>query len=177
MGSSKQATAVGASASLARQPPARHDRRWGDGPADQRDAFQRDRDRILYSTALRRLAGITQVVGAAEGHIFHNRLTHTLEVAQLARRLAEKLRGGQGELAATLGGIEPEVAEAAALAHDLGPEPMWDRGAGPSQWHAGLVRAPGRNRTCDTRFRKLMRTAACAGMWEDRVVAPGLEIA
>jgi dGTPase len=109
---------------LATQPPARHDRRWGDGPADQRDAFQRDRDRILYSTALRRLAGITQVVGAAEGHIFHNRLTHTLEVAQLARRLAEKLRDGQGELAATIGGIEPEVAEAAALAHDLGHPPF-----------------------------------------------------
>jgi len=58
-------------------------------------------------------------------HIFHNRLTHTLEVAQLARRLAEKLRDGQGELlAATLGTIEPEVAEAAALAHDLGQPPF-----------------------------------------------------
>jgi hypothetical protein len=55
---------------------------------DRRGEFQRDRDRLLYSTALRRLAGITQVVSAAEGHVFHNRLTPTLEVAQWARRLA-----------------------------------------------------------------------------------------
>jgi len=67
---------------------------------------------------------VTQVVGAAEGHIFHNRLTHTLEVAQLARRLAQKLATDQAELAAELGGLEPEVAEAAALAHDLGHPPF-----------------------------------------------------
>lgn len=104
--------------------PDRADRRHGDGPPDQRDAFERDRDRILYSTALRRLAGVTQVVGAAEGHIFHNRLTHTLEVAQLARRLTQKLVDEQPELAKQLGGLEPEVAEAAALAHDLGHPPF-----------------------------------------------------
>ncbi len=102
----------------------RADRRHGDGPADQRNAFERDRDRVLYSTALRRLAGITQVVGAAEGHIFHNRLTHTLEVAQLARRLAQKLRTEQAEVAEGVGGVDPEVAEAAALAHDLGHPPF-----------------------------------------------------
>jgi dGTPase len=97
-------------------------RHGGDSKRDQRSEHQRDRDRILYSTALRRLAGITQVVGAAEGHVFHNRLTHTLEVAQLARRLSEVLQ--KSELSDTVGGVEPEVAEAAALAHDLGHPPF-----------------------------------------------------
>jgi dGTPase len=103
---------------------ARTDRFHGEGPPDQRNAFAKDRDRVLYSTALRRLAGITQVVGAAEGHIFHNRLTHTLEVAQLSRRIAEKLLAEQPEVASEAGGIEPEVAEAAGLAHDLGHPPF-----------------------------------------------------
>src|SRR5262245_16000029 len=58
---------------------------------DQRTPFQKDRDRILYTYAFRRLAGVTQVVSPVEGHIFHNRLTHTIEVSQIARRLAESL--------------------------------------------------------------------------------------
>jgi dGTPase len=58
---------------------------------DQRGPFQTDRDRIIYTSAFRRLAWVTQVVSAQEGDPFHNRLTHTLEVAQIARRLAEKL--------------------------------------------------------------------------------------
>lgn len=91
---------------------------------DQRDAGKRDRDRILYTSALRRLASVTQVVGPSEGHIFHNRLTHTLEVAQIARRLAEKFVHDSRELAAHLGGIDPDVVEAAALAHDLGHPPF-----------------------------------------------------
>lgn len=89
---------------------------------DSRSQSQRDRDRLIYTAALRRLAGVTQVAGAAEGHVFHNRLTHTLKVAQIARRLAERLEGD--ELATTLGGIDPEVVEAAALAHDLGHPPF-----------------------------------------------------
>lgn len=91
---------------------------------ERRSAFQRDRDRILYSSAFRRLAGVTQVVGASEGFIFHNRLTHSLKVAQLARRIAEKLIGEQPELATTTVPIDPEVAEAAGLAHDLGHPPF-----------------------------------------------------
>ncbi len=57
---------------------------------DSRSGAERDRDRILYTFAFRRLAGVTQVVEPVEGHIFHNRLTHTLEVAQIARRTAQR---------------------------------------------------------------------------------------
>src|SRR5689334_3614085 len=91
---------------------------------DQRNRGQRDRDRILYTTALRRLAGVTQVVAPGEGQIYHNRLTHTLEVAQIARRLAENIREVQPEHVVASGGIDPEVVEAAALAHDLGHPPF-----------------------------------------------------
>lgn len=97
----------------------------GDRPDDQRTRGQRDRDRILYTSALRRLAGVTQVVSPREGHLFHNRLTHTLEVAQIGRRLAESLVDRQGqELAAAVGGVDPDVVEAACLAHDLGHPPF-----------------------------------------------------
>jgi dGTPase len=91
--------------------------------ADQRGPFERDRDRILYCTAFRRLAGVTQVVGVAEGHRFHNRLTHTLKVAQIARRLTEHLCKQQPELCQALS-IHPEVVEAVALAHDIGHPPF-----------------------------------------------------
>ncbi|BAZ45400.1 dGTP triphosphohydrolase [Chondrocystis sp. NIES-4102] len=100
----------------------------GNKPGDQRQSFQVDRDReaypsgkrILYSSAFRRLAHITQVVTPQEGHVFHNRLTHSLKVAQVARRLAERLAQDQPEVAAALGGIDPDVVEATALSHDLG---------------------------------------------------------
>ncbi|HEY0150794.1 MAG TPA: dNTP triphosphohydrolase [Longimicrobium sp.] len=105
--------------------PERTDRRHSDGKkGDQRAAGQRDRDRILYTGAFQRLAGVTQVVGPLEGHVFHNRLTHTLEVAQIARRLAEKLVWSEADLVRELGGLDPDVVEAAALAHDLGHPPF-----------------------------------------------------
>jgi len=73
----------------------------------------------------RRLAGVTQVVHVAEGHIFHNRLTHTIKVAQIGRRIAEHLlRTERGDLVTAVGGINPDVVEAAALAHDLGHPPF-----------------------------------------------------
>src|SRR5690348_2822764 len=102
----------------------RDGRFWGTDRADQRTEAQRDRDRVLYCSAFRRLAEVTQVVSAAEGHTFHNRLTHTLKVAQIARRLAEKLRSDQPDEAAALGGPDPDIAETAALAHDLGHPPF-----------------------------------------------------
>ncbi|MCC6455469.1 MAG: dNTP triphosphohydrolase [Caldilineaceae bacterium] len=94
---------------------------------DQRSDGARDRDRVLHSSALRRLANVTQVVDPSEGHVFHNRLTHTLKVAQIGRRLAEKLRKeckGNQPTPEELGGIDPEVVEAAALIHDLGHPPF-----------------------------------------------------
>ncbi|NJL00183.1 MAG: dNTP triphosphohydrolase [Spirulinaceae cyanobacterium SM2_1_0] len=96
----------------------------GNKPGDQRHSFQIDRDRLLYCDDFRRLAQVTQVASAHEGHVFHNRLTHTLKVAQVGRRLAEKLVAEQLGLASELGGIEPDVVEAAALAHDLGHPPF-----------------------------------------------------
>jgi dGTPase len=105
--------------------PKREDRLSGEKRPDQRSPFQRDRDRILYAGALRRLVGVTQVVSPGEGEIFHNRLTHTLKVAQVARRLAEMFLGRRREGGYTREwGIEPDAVEAAALAHDLGHPPF-----------------------------------------------------
>ena len=95
-----------------------------DKPGDNRKSFQIDRDRILYSSAFRRLAQITQVLTAQEGHVFHNRLTHSLKVAQVARRLAERLVEEQPQIAQAVGGVDPDAVEAAALAHDLGHPPF-----------------------------------------------------
>jgi dGTPase len=90
---------------------------------DQRTPFQRDRDRILYCSAFRRLAGVTQIVAADEADVFHTRQQHTLKVAQLGRRLAQRCLENQRE-AATYLGLDPEVVEAACLAHDLGHPPF-----------------------------------------------------
>ena len=91
---------------------------------DERNEFQIDRDRILYSLPFRRLAGVTQVVSPGEGEIFHNRLTHSLKVAQIARRFAETLPKRFPSIVEQWGGLDPEVVEAAALAHDLGHPPF-----------------------------------------------------
>ena len=90
---------------------------------DQRTEFERDRDRILYSSAFHRLAGITQIVRADEADVFHTRQQHTIKVAQVGRRLAQKLIGEQAK-AAEARGLDPEVVEAACLAHDLGHPPF-----------------------------------------------------
>jgi dGTPase len=102
-----------------------------DKRGDQRRQFERDRDRILYSSAFRRLGGVTQVVWAqGEGYLFHNRLTHSLKVGQIGRRISEMLiaraSDGDGEAKAAIAhqGLEPEVVEAAGLAHDLGHPPF-----------------------------------------------------
>lgn len=111
--------------------PLRERRIHGDPDADdQRSPFQRDRDRILYSRAFRRLAEVTQVVHAGESHTYHNRLTHSLKVAQVGRRLAEyqlkKVEDGEYEkdILDEIGGLDPDVVETAALAHDLGHPPF-----------------------------------------------------
>jgi|HubBroStandDraft_1064217.scaffolds.fasta_scaffold01192_2 dGTPase len=90
---------------------------------DDRTDFRRDRDIILYTSAFKRLSGITQVVSADTGHTFHNRLTHTLQVAQVGKSLAEKLLLRQpAEAAAAM--LEPDAVEAGCLAHDLGHPPF-----------------------------------------------------
>ncbi|MBF2054644.1 MAG: dNTP triphosphohydrolase [Candidatus Sericytochromatia bacterium] len=100
------------------------DKRLQADELDYRPPGQKDRDRLLFCSAFRRLAGVTQVVSAQEGHIFHNRLTHSLKVAQIARALALKLQQSEPRLLQALGGIDPDIAETAALAHDLGHPPF-----------------------------------------------------
>jgi dGTPase len=92
---------------------------------DIRSPARHDRDRILYSSALRRLSGITQVISPSGSHPSHNRLTHTLEVAQIGRSVAERLLASQPATDFDVfGGLDPDVVEAAALAHDLGHPPF-----------------------------------------------------
>lgn len=80
----------------------------------------------MYAPAFRRLAGVTQVASPSEGHVFHNRLTHSLEVAQIARRLCARILDEIPAEAreAGLDAESPEICEAAALAHDLGHPPF-----------------------------------------------------
>ncbi|MDP3232050.1 MAG: dNTP triphosphohydrolase [Myxococcales bacterium] len=107
----------------------RSERQFPDRAGDHRSEFQRDRDRVLYSAAFRRLAGVTQVFNAAEGTAFHNRLIHSLKVAQIARRLAELIRKETAPAVLTeVGGLDADVVETAALAHDLGHPPFGHAG-------------------------------------------------
>lgn len=105
----------------------RSDRRHDAGADDQRTPFQRDRDRILYSSAFRRLAGITQIARAGEADVFHTRLAHTLKVAQVGRRIAENIIRTQQALADAVG-VDSEVVEGSCLAHDLGHPPFGHNG-------------------------------------------------
>ncbi len=105
----------------------RDSRRHNAAKDDQRNNFQRDRDRILYSSAFKRLAGVTQIVRAGEADVFHTRLTHSLKVAQLGRRIAQLRQAQQSSLCAELG-VDEEVVEAACLAHDLGHPPFGHAG-------------------------------------------------
>lgn len=82
-----------------------------------RSETQRDRDRILYSSAFLRLGHVTQVTAPEAGRVFHTRLTHTLK----ARRVAEAFVAYNGALFPAL---DPDAVEAAALAHDLGHPPF-----------------------------------------------------
>ncbi len=84
--------------------------------------FRADRDRIVASPFFARLGGVTQVVSASGSGLLHNRLTHSLKVAQVARAIAERLCGHP--LVTELGGCDLDVVEAAALAHDLGHPPF-----------------------------------------------------
>ncbi|RLK59240.1 deoxyguanosinetriphosphate triphosphohydrolase family protein [Actinokineospora cianjurensis] len=105
----------------------RVDRRDGKGGADlTANPFRADRDRIVSSPFFARLGGVTQVVSASGSGLLHNRLTHSLKVAQIGRAIAERLTADpdHAPLLERLGGCDPDVVEAAALAHDLGHPPF-----------------------------------------------------
>ena len=107
---------MGELAFYASDPALSNGRLYGTSQSPTRSEFQRDRDRIIHSTAFRRLQYKTQVFLHHEGQHFRTRLTHTLEVSQMARSIARALR------------LNEDLAEAVALAHDLGHTPFGHAG-------------------------------------------------
>ena len=103
-------------AAFASDPAQSRGRRFPQAPALTRTEYQRDRDRIVHCTAFRRLVYKTQVFLNHEGDLFRTRLTHSLEVAQLGRSIARSL------------GLNEDLVEAIALAHDLGHTPFGHAG-------------------------------------------------
>lgn len=97
-------------------PAASRGRLYDESESPTRTPFQRDRDRIIHSTAFRRLKHKTQVFIAHEGDHYRTRLTHSIEVAQIARALARALR------------VDEDLAEAIALVHDFGHTPFGHTG-------------------------------------------------
>ena len=91
-------------------------RAYLDNEPDYRTSFQRDRDRIIHTTAFRRLEYKTQVFINNEGDYYRTRLTHTIEVAQIGRTIARALGGNE------------DLTEAICLAHDLGHSPFGHAG-------------------------------------------------
>ena len=107
---------TGAHAPWAANPWASRGRLVAEAASPTRSEFQRDRDRIIHTTAFRRLKHKTQVFIAHEGDHYRTRLTHTIEVAQIARALARALK------------LDEDLAEGVALVHDFGHTPFGHTG-------------------------------------------------
>ena len=103
-------------AGYATNPAESRGRLWPEAESPTRTCYQRDRDRIIHSTAFRRLKHKTQVFVQHEGDFYRTRLTHSLEVSQIARSLSRLL------------GLDEDLAEALALSHDLGHPPFGHAG-------------------------------------------------
>lgn len=124
-------------------------RQHGEPRPPMRSEFQRDRDRIVHSTAFRRLEYKTQVFVNHEGDLFRTRLTHSIEVAQIARGVCRSLR------------LNEDLAEAVALAHDLGHTPFGHAGQDAlnacMREHGGFAK-PAHRRSAGRALRRVRRT-------------------
>ncbi len=97
-------------------------------PEEYRSSFRRDYARLIHSACFRRLSGKTQLFPNGESDFFRTRLTHSLEVAQVAKSIAIRLNSKDPHFAAENKKIKPEITEVAALAHDIGHPPFGHNG-------------------------------------------------
>src|SRR6516164_1299340 len=131
-------------------------RRYPEPEHAYRNPFQRDRDRIVHSRAFRRLEAKTQVFTPGLSDHFRNRLTHTIEVAQIARTLANVLR------------LDEDLTEALALAHDIGHPPFA---------HAGEEALDGEMKRFGDRFEHNLHALRIVESFEQRYARfPGLNL-
>jgi len=131
-------------------------RRWPEPAHPYRDEYARDRDRVIHSRAFRRLEAKTQVFTTRYSDHFRNRLTHTIEVAQIARTVAQAL------------GLNTDLAEALALAHDIGHPPFG---------HAGEARLNELMRDYGDRFDHNLHALRIVEQFEQRYLDfPGLNL-
>ena len=131
-------------------------RRWPEPPHPYRGEYARDRDRVIHSRAFRRLEAKTQVFTTRYSDHFRNRLTHTIEVAQIARTVAQAL------------GLNTDLAEALALAHDIGHPPFG---------HAGETRLNELMREHGDRFDHNLHALRIVEKFEQRYLDfPGLNL-
>jgi dGTPase len=131
-------------------------RRWPEPKHPYRDEYARDRDRVIHARAFRRLEAKTQVFTTRYSDHFRNRLTHTIEVAQIARTVARAL------------GLNTELAEALALVHDIGHPPFG---------HAGEARLNELMRNYGDRFEHNLHALRIVEQFEQRYLDfPGLNL-
>jgi dGTPase len=152
----KTSNVVADLSALAFSPALSLGRRYPEAPHPYRDPFQRDRDRVIHSRAFRRLEDKTQVFGAGYSDHFRNRLTHTMEVAQIARTVAEALN------------LNEDLTEALALVHDIGHPPFA---------HAGEEELDRQMRRFGSRFEHNEHALRIVETFEQRYAAfPGLNL-